>query len=449
MVQVLAEHARYLRDFERFEQDGAERQPSWLHQIRKAAIARFAELGFPTTRLEDWKYTSVAPIARCQFEPARQDPTGVGAEALAGATLAGVACAELVFVNGHYSWELSAVRSLPGAVKAGSLARALAADHMSLQPYLARHARYDDHAFVALNTAFMRDGACVIVQRGAAIESPIHLVFVSRPSIASRHGGEQTGTVSHPRNLILIGDGSQARIVESYVGAGTGVCFTNAVTEIVGGENAVIDYYRVQLEDHCAFHVSTVQVVLARNAVFRSHAIDVGGALVRNDLNVVLGGEGIDCTLNGLFMVAGSQHVDNHTRIDHVRPHCSSRELYKGILDGQSRGVFNGKIYVHKDAQKTDAKQTNKNLLLSEDAVINTKPQLEIYADDVRCSHGSTIGQLDQDAMFYLRSRGIGSEAARSLLTYAFAAEMLERVEIEPIRARLERLVLTRFQTGS
>ncbi len=448
---------RFLSDFELFEQNGAAKGPSWLRQIRKAAISRFSELGFPTTRLEEWKYTSVAAIANVRFTRAERARGGLTSEALALTTLEQVACAQLVFVNGHYSRELSSFRSLLEGVKAGSLATALHSDPASIEPHLARHASYHDHAFVALNTAFMNDGAFVYVPKGKVVEGPIHLLFIStapfdsaqdRP-FDSAHGRRETAVVSHPRNLIVLDDGSQGMIVETYIGLGSDVYFTNVVTEIVGGKNAVIDHYKLQRESEQAFHIATMQAHLDRSSNFSSHSIDLGGALVRNDVSAVLDGEGIECTLNGLYMASGRQHVDNHTRIDHVEPHCSSRELYKGILDGKSRGVFNGKIYVHKAAQKTDAKQTNKNLLLSEDAVINTKPQLEIYADDVKCTHGSTIGQLDQDAMFYLRSRGIGLAAARRLLTYAFASEMISRIKVEPMRALLENLLLTRFRNGS
>jgi Fe-S cluster assembly protein SufD len=350
-------------------------------------------------------------------------------------------------------------------VKAGSLAAAWGTDPASIELHLARHASYHDHAFVALNSAFMKDGAFVYVPKGKVVERPIHLLFVStRPASTGLSAGPSTGlrtgfdsaqdrpgtaVVSHPRNLIVADDGSQAMIVESYVGVGTNVYLTNVVTEIVGGKNAVIDYYKLQRENEEAFHIATVQAHLDRSSNFSSHSIDLGGALVRNDLNATLDGEGIECTLDGLYMVTGRQHVDNHTRIDHVKPHCSSRELYKGLLDGKSRGVFNGKIYVHKAAQKTDAKQTNKNLLLSEGATINTKPQLEIYADDVKCTHGSTIGQLDQDAVFYLRSRGLDLATARNLLTYAFASEMVGRIKVEPVRAQIENLLVTRLRNGS
>jgi Fe-S cluster assembly protein SufD len=431
----------YLSDFALFERGTAAREPSWIRHVRKAAISSFAELGFPTTRHEEWKYTSVAPLARIRFARAGSGPNGVSAEALAPATLGEAACAGLVFVDGHYAPQHSSFRSLPNGVIAGGLGAALKADPTSLEPHLARYTRHEEHPFVALNTAFIEDGAFVRVPKGQVLNEPIHLLYVST--------GSGTPTVSHPRNLIIVDDESQAMIVESYVGLGRDVYFTNAVTEIVGGRNAVIDYYRFERESEGAFHIATVQARLDRSSSFTSHAIDLGGALVRNDLNAMLAAEGVECILNGFYMTKGQQHVDNHTRIDHVKPHCNSRELYKGVLDGRSRGVFNGKIYVHRDAQKTDAKQTNKNLLLSEDAVINTKPQLEIYADDVKCTHGSTIGQLDQDAIFYLCSRGIGRQTARSLLTYAFASEMIDRIRIEPIRVQLESLLMTRLPEGS
>jgi Fe-S cluster assembly protein SufD len=429
---------RYLADFERLERNGWTGGPSWVHRIRKAALSRFATLGFPTTREEEWKYTSVAPIARIAFKPAVAEPDGLTKESVAPHTLGPAVCARLVFVNGRYSPALSSLNSLPEGVKAGSLSTALGTDPASVEPHLARHAGYEDHPFVALNTAFIQDGAFVFIPKGKVVERPIHLLFVST------HDNRGRATVSHPRNLILAADGSQAMIVESYIGLTGGVYFTNAVTEIVAGENAGVTHYKVQRESEEAFHISTVQASLSHGSNFSSHSIDLGGALIRNNMNAVLDGQGIDCALDGLYMVAGRQHVDNHTRIDHVKPHCSSRELYKGVLGGRSKGVFNGKIYVHKDAQKTDAKQTNKNLLLSEDAVVNTKPQLEIYADDVKCTHGSTIGQLDQEAIFYLRSRGIDLKAARDLLTYAFASEMIGRIKVEPIRARLEGELLAR-----
>ena len=438
MVHVAQELAGYLSDFEQFEKDGATGAASWVHQLRTAAIARFAELGFPTTRHEEWKYTAVAPIAKVPFTRLGHEGPVLLSGALERLGFGLSEGARLVFVNGRYSEEFSSLRALPGGVRMGSLASALAADSERIQPHLARYARYQDHAFVALNTAFIEDGAFLNVPAGKVVGDPIHLLFIST--------ARGTATASHPRNLIVVGNNSQVTIVETYVGSDTAVYFTNAVTEIVVGENAALDHYKLQRESEEAFHVATLQVHQARNSTVASHSIALGGALVRNDVNVILDGEGGECTLDGLYMTTGQQHVDNHTRIDHARPHGLSRQLYKGILDGQSRGVFSGKIVVHPAAPKTDAKQTNKNLLLSGDALIDTKPQLEINNNDVKCTHGSSIGRLDEESIFYLRSRGIGEEMARDLLTYAFASEIINRIRGEPLRATLENLVVTRLQ---
>src|SRR5262249_41723876 len=308
----------------------------------------------------------------------------------------------LVFVNGRFQGELS---KLPRGIEVGSLAATMQSGHATAEQHLARHAGYKDHAFVALNTAFLEDGAFIEVPKETVLEQPLHLVFLSVP----------TGpVVSHPRSLIVVGRDAQVSVVESYFGFSEKTYFTNAVTEIVAGENAIVEHYKLQQEQEQAFHVSTLQVHQERASSFTSHSISLGGALVRNDVNTVLDGEGAESTLNGLYIGKGAKRVDNHTTIDQAQPHCSSREIYKGILDGKASAVFNGKIVVRKGAQKTDAKQTNKNLLLSEDATINTKPQLEIYADDVKCTHGATIGQLGEESVFYLRSRGIGQEEARA-----------------------------------
>lgn len=457
MLQVADELAGYRLEFERLEQEDAGRRPEWISRIRTTAFDRFVELGFPTTRLEEWKYTNVAAIAKMPFRRAGQAWGTLPVESIEPFTLEKGACAQLVFVNGQYSSELSFCGKLPEGVVVSSLATVLTCDPASVEPHLARYADDRKRAFVALNTAFMEDGAFVCIPRDTIVEAPIHLLFVSSAPLdvaqdrpfTSVDDESRSATVSYPRNVFVVGSHSQARIVESYVGATDGVYCTNAVTEIVGGENAVIDYYKVQQESKGAFHVATVQAQLGCGSTFSSCAIDLGGALARNDLDVALDGEGAECSLNGLYMVTDRQHVDNHTRIDHIQPHCSSRQLYKGILDEQSRGVFNGKVVVHKAAQKTDARQVNKNLLLSEDAVIDSKPQLEIFNNDVKCTHGTTIGQHNQDAIFYLRSRGIDPTAARSLLTYAFARELLGQIAIEPIRARLEALLLARLGNGS
>jgi Fe-S cluster assembly protein SufD len=432
MTAVLEEKDVYLSAFADFEKGLRDGTRSPLHRVRQAAIERFAALGFPTTEDEEWRFTSVAPLARVAFKPAA--PQSVRPEQLEAVAPRTGPGSRLVFVNGRYVPELSAPGRLPDGVILGSLAEALRTHADKVEPHLAHHADYEDQAFTALNTAFLRDGAFLFLPRGKVVEEPVHLLFVSTAPAGP--------TVSHPRTLIVADTSSQARIVESYVGLGDDTYFTNAVTEVVAGENVTLDHIKVQREGRPAFHVHTLQVQQARSSTFANHAVTLGGSLVRNDINAVLGGAGCSCTLNGLYLAGGRQHVDNHTVIDHALPHCESHELYKGILDGHAHGVFNGKIFVRQDAQKTDAKQTNQTLLLSADATINTKPQLEIFADDVKCTHGATVGQLDAEAVFYLRSRGLGLEEARALLTFAFANDIIGRVQVEPLRAQLEELLL-------
>ncbi len=465
MIAVNESQDLYLSSFAELEKKLADKGPSWVDRIRHAAIDRFAEVGFPTTHDEEWKYTSVAPIARTPFQPAVGEVSvaalherRTGGRRPPRQPFADLECSRLAFVDGHYSPELSSTGALPPGVKVASLAAAVS-DGVALWPlleaHLARYAEYEDHAFVALNTAFMEDGAFVEIPKDLVLEKPIHLLFIS--TVGARHGVPLPPTVTHPRNLILVGRRSQVTFIESYVALdvalGTrnskienaGVYFTNAVTEVIAGEGAVIDYCKVQQESEPAFHVAALQFQQERSSTVNTYSIALGGALVREEIRTVLGGEGAECTLNGLYVTTGQQHVDNHTTIDHAKPHCGSRELYKGVLDGKSMGVFNGKIIVRKDAQKTDSKQSNKNLLLSEDAVINTKPQLEIYADDVKCTHGATIGQIDPEAIFYLRSRGIAREEARNMLTQAFANDIIGRIKFEPLRARLKEALLARL----
>ncbi len=399
-------------------------EPAWWGKLRREAFDRFSSLGFPTTHDEDWKYTNISPITRTVYDPGRLAPSTPNFR------LAELGCAvRLVFVNGHFSRELSS-HKLPSGTTAGNLAELWTEGNEAVESHLARYARFERESFVALNTAFAEDGAFVEIPRHTQVEEPIHLVFLSEP-------GDRP-TVSHPRTLILAGRGSQSTIIETYAGPAGRSYFTNAVTEIVAGEGAVLDHYKLQDEGHQAFHVATVQAVQDRGSVLNSHNISLGASLARNDINSVLDADGAECYLNGLFVVAGSRHVDNHTLLDHAKPNCTSREMYKGILDDHGTGVFNGKIVVRKDAQKTNAIQSNKNLLLSADAVINTKPQLEIYADDVRCTHGATVGQIDKEAVFYMQSRGIAAAQARDILTRAFGAELFERMKWQPVRERLE-----------
>ncbi len=438
---VTQEHERYLEQFAKFEKATAGNSHGWLRGIRRAAFARFAELGFPTTHDEDWRFTSVAPIARTAFRVPGGARADVAPRALEPFFFADAPCTRLVFVDGRYAPALSSLRPLPGGVKVGSLAQALAAEAGSLEPHLARYADYQQEAFTALNTAFMEDGAFVLIPRGTVLEEPIHLLYLSTPAGAP--------TITHPRNLIVAGDDSQATLVEDYASLGDAVAFSNAVTELVVGQNGVLSHYLIERESREAFNVSTLRIQQGRSSNVASHSVLIGGALVRNNIHPVLAGEGGECLINGLFLANGRQHMDNYMKVEHASPHCDSRQFYHGILDGQSRGVFHGRIIVHKGAQKTDAKQTNRNLLLSQEAQIDTKPQLEIYADDVKCTHGATIGQIDEEAIFYLRSRGIPADSARALLLFAFASESLGRMKVEPIRRHLEALVTQWLPQGN
>jgi Fe-S cluster assembly protein SufD len=468
MIATKEKEGIYLASFMELEDRLAASAPAWLHEVRRAAIESFAENGFPTTRQEEWRNTNIAPIAAVPFQLATTPserghpfapPRAGSADTAAGRVpvlLADLGCPRLVFINGRFSKQLSTLEALPKGVKAGSLAGALASDGEMLERHLTRYATdYKQHAFVALNTAFLADGAFLEIPKGVVLEKPIYLLYLSEAS--------GLPTVSYPRNLIIAGRESQATIVEGYVGteaaarfesadagslAPEGVYLTNAVSEIVLGEGAVIEYHRIQQESERAFHLGRLQFHQERASSLATHSIALGGALVREEVKTVLGGEGAEATLNGLYVVTGRQHIDNQTTLDHAQPHCSSREVYKGVLDGASSAVFNGKIIVRKDAQKTDSKQSNKNLLLSEKAVIDTKPALEIYADDVKCTHGATIGQIDPEAVFYLRSRGIGRQEARELLTYAFANDMLGRIKYEPLRERLREGLFARLARG-
>jgi Fe-S cluster assembly protein SufD len=419
----------YLSAFEQLERDAAA-APAWLRDLRRAGIDRFSAVGFPTTKNEEWKHTSVAPIAGTAFELAANGAARVSSADIAAFDLGDAVAARVVFVNGRFAPALSAARELPSGAVVSSLAAALKGEPGRIEGLLGRLARHENSAFTALNTAFVSDGAFVSIPAHAVVEGVIHLLFLSS-------AGSQA-TVSHPRVLIVAGENSQLRLVESYEGIHGGRSFTNAVTEIMVGQNAVVDHYKLQRELVDAYHVAAMHVKTVRGSTFSSHSLAFGGAIVRNDVTVVLAGEGGDCTVNGLYLSDAQRLVDNHTTIDHAMPHCDSHEIYKGILGGRARGVFNGKIIVRPDAQKTDAKQTNKALLLSDEATINTKPQLEIFADDVKCTHGATVGQLEEDAIFYLRSRGLSYQDARDILIHAFAGDILNRVRIEPLKAQLE-----------
>ena len=421
----------YLEVFGELEKRTAE-PPTWLRSLREGAFAHFCEIGFPTTKDEEWRFTNLSAISQTQFQLARDAYEPIEATTLQQVLVPGAAC-RLVFVNGRFISALSDLESLPAGVKVSSLADEIAKNSSAVEPHLSRYPNVERDAFGALNTAFFEDGAFVYLPRRTVLEAPISLLFISVP------GGEPS--MAHPRNLIIAEENSQASIVEDYISLGDGVFFSNMVTELIAGDNAVISHYLIEREDIRALNVSTLFTLQGRSSYVASHSVLVGGALVRNNVHPVLAGEGAECLINGLFIGKGRQHLDNYMLVEHASPHGSSRQFYNGILDDHAHGVFHGRIVVHKDAQKTDAKQTNRNLLLSDNAQIDTKPQLEIYADDVKCTHGATIGQVEEEALFYLRSRGIDEASARGLLLYAFASECLDRMSCAPVREYLQKQV--------
>ncbi len=427
----------YQSRFADFEQNLNGEAQSPVHQLRRDAIAHFTATGFPTTRDEEWRFTNIAPLTRIDFElAAKTDEPATANIAPLRYGLPGP-----VFVDGHFAPSLSQLDALPQGVVVKNLRAAFNEDADLVSRYIGQDAMSEEQAFTALNTAFVQDGVLIYLPQGTVLDTPLHTLFLST--------GAKANAVSHPRVLVVAEAHAEATLVESYAGLGVEVYLTNSVCEINVGVNASIDHYRVQREAPTAFHISATHVREARSARFRSTSITLGGSLTRNHVHTALMGEGIDSTLNGLYIENGSQHVDNHTLIEHAQPNCQSHEFYKGVLDDEASGVFRGKIHVHQAAQKTDAYQANQNLLLSDSAKIDTKPQLEIYADDVKCSHGATIGQLDADAIFYLRSRGIGHREALRVLTRAFVGEVLDRVRIDGLRDELDRLVTERFDCAA
>jgi Fe-S cluster assembly protein SufD len=423
MIQVAEKTIPFGSALERRPRGG----PRWLEDLRSRGAARFAALGIPTVRNEEWRFTNVAPIGAIDF--ALAEPISGTADRLSGFAYT-EAPVRLVIVNGRFDTTLSRTKGLPSGVLAGSLATALK-DHADVvQRYYGQLADFTERSFTALNTAFVQDGAFIYLPDGAVLDTPIHILFVS--------GADGSKVMAHPRTLVVAGANSEAQIVESFIGAQGDVYFTNAVSEMFVGDNAGIDHYRVQQESLAAFHLGSLHAHTSRSSRFQSHSFALGARIGRYDAHAILDGEGGDCTLNGLYLADRDRLIDNHTTIDHAKPHCGSHEVYKGILGGTARAVFNGKIIVRQDAQKTDAKQTNRALLLTDGATINTKPQLEIFADDVKCTHGAAIGQLDDEAIFYLRTRGLPYAEARDMLIHAFAGQVLEGVRIEPLRVALE-----------
>jgi Fe-S cluster assembly protein SufD len=419
------------------ESDGELAQvPASVQSQRAVAFDAFRRMGFPTTKNEDWHFTSVAPIVEHDYLHITTPSGDVRPAQLAPFTFGRSDWHTLVFVNGRYAPELSNAERLPPGVKLLDLRQAWR-EAPELVEQLGRITSYNGRAFTALNTAFMHDGAVVHVDRDVELKTPIHLLFVT-DAVAAK-------SMMHPRNLIAIGRHAKATVIESYVSLSDAVYLTNAVTEVAVADGATLHHYKMQREGMRAFHVGTTETHQARDSHYVSFSLATGGLLTRTNIYTTLDGEGSGTTLNGLYMLDGEQHCDHQTMIAHIQPNCFSRELYKGVLDGQSHGVFNGKVYVDPIAQKTDGKQTNNTLLLSDKAQIDTKPQLEIFADDVKCTHGATVGRLDEQALFYMKSRGMTRDLARQLLTYAFAADVLETIEQDSVREELERMTLRRF----
>lgn len=428
----------YYEDFKRLRERLPGRRAPWLKQLREQALERFMGHGFPTTREEAWKYTDVRPIAKRRLRVPETTPDLP--EAVMRPHLLGDAQAwRIVFLDGRFAPALSQLEGLPDGVTLRCFAAALEEEPAVLEAFLGHYADTERHPFVALNTAFMDDGVFLRLRDGVQLEKPLQILYVSS-------GTEDT--VSHVRNLFVADRHSRALVVESYVGVGEGPYLTNAVTEVVTAADATVEHYKLQQESTRGFHVAGVYAYQERDSRYLSHNVSLGARLSRTDIGVQLDEEGAHCTLNGLYLGSGRQHIDTHTRIDHLKPDCTSHEWYKGVLDGHSRGVFDGRVVVHPDAQHTDAQQANNNLLLSRDAEADSKPQLEIYADDVKCSHGSTVGQLDETALFYLRSRAIDEPTARSILVYAFASDILKGMHLVPVRSRLEEQVAQHLLGG-
>jgi Fe-S cluster assembly protein SufD len=401
--------------------------PAWVRERREAAAKRFAAVGFPNTRLEDWRFTNVAPIADAKF------PLASGSFAQAATLISNVAVAgavRLAIVNGQFAAGLSDLSAMPKGVRIAGLRDGARDGTDGLEQHLARVFSIDAHPFAALNTANLDDGVAILVTEGAVVETPIHIVVVT--------GADGKPVTAHPRVLVVAGAHSQVKIAQTFIGVTDDVYFNNAVAEVVVGEGAIVDYYTDQRESERAFHIANIQAHVAAKGVFSSHAFSIGAKIQRHDIGIGLKGEGADCTMNGVYLADGERLMDTHTSLDHAMPHCTSHEIYKGILAGKAKAVFNGRIIVRIDAQKTDAKQTNRALLLSDDATINSNPQLEIFADDVKCTHGAAVGQLDEEAMFYLQARGLSRIEARDMLLHAFAGEVIDGVKIPALRDQIE-----------
>jgi Fe-S cluster assembly protein SufD len=413
---------------------------AWVELVRESAMDRFELLGFPAVRDEEWKYTNLAQLAKEEFRHSIV-PSSLTGEDVAQFSFPETANSNLVLLNGVLRDDLSKVSALEKVVAADLFSAIGDARYNKIvRSYLARNASYNDRGLTALNTAFLQSGVFVLIPKNVQLEAPLQITFVADSTVSTN--------VNFPRVLVVAEENSSATLVESFVSVGEHSYFTNAVVEIVAKDGARLEHCRLQEERLNAYHVATSSIELGRGSSYNSTAINLGGKLARHDISVVMNHEGAECGVDGLYVVGENQHSDTHSVIDHKQPYCNSHQLYKGILDGNGRAVFNGKIFVREGAQKTDAMQTNKNLLLSPQARVDTKPQLEIYADDVKCAHGAAVGQIDPDELFYLQTRGINPELAKSLLTYGFAEEVIQKIGIESIRAKLDEAVLKQLHAS-
>ena len=416
-------------------------QPKWLAPVRKAGLASFADQGFPTLHDEDWRFTNVAPIAKLNFQLAQEvSVNGAETKLIDESAFAKLPGQRLVFVNGFFCAKLSSLKPVSGGVRIENLASALAKDSALIEKHLGKYAHTASNTFAALNQAFFTDGAFIFVPHGVEVAEPLQLIYIS--------SAKNSGETILPRNLVIAEANSKLTVVESYISTGNVAYFTNAVTEIFAGDNARVEHVKLQDEAADAFHIATIAGEFGRTTNVSVHSFALGAKLSRTNIRTKLAGEGLECILNGLYLTRNEQLADHHMIVEHAQPHCASHEYFNGILDDKSKGVFHGRILVQQIAQKTDAKQTNKNLLLSDDASADTKPQLEIYADDVKCTHGATIGQLNAESIFYLRSRGMGLDTAKQMLIHAFAGEIIERIKCEPAREVIDKLVWDRLEAN-
>ena len=442
-TELVKETNRYETAFHQARHDPGVNEPSWLQNLRENSFIEFERGGFPDTKQEEWRYTNVTPIAKADFAPVvvSNGTALTKDEGLKRFVYEETRESTLVFVNGMLRRELSSLAALPESVVVLDLREALrgAEYERTLREYLEHPALAN--GFAALNTALFTSGLFLRIPRGVNVETPIHLLFLGETR------ANNPPPAAFPRVLIAAEENSSATIVESYASPeDDAVYLTNAIVDISLADGARLEHYKIQRESMGAFHVATTRAELGPNSSYQTTSINFGAALSRHDIRVQMDHEGAECSVDGLYMVDGSQHTDTHSVIDHRQPHCTSHQLYKGILDGKSRAVFNGKVFVRHGAQQTDARQTNKNLLLSTDARVDTKPQLEIFADDVKCTHGAAVGQIDEEEKFYLESRGINPGLARNMLTYGFAEEVIEKIGIESIRRELDAAVLNRLQ---